>query len=149
MELQEGEKAPEFALNDEQGVLHKLSDYKGKKIILYFYPKDNTPGCTKQACDFRDNFSKYGEKNMVILGVSVDDEESHKKFIEKYSIPYTLLCDSDHSVSDSYGAWGEKEYMGKGSIIRSTFLVDEKGSIRKAFYRVKPEDHWKMVLENW
>ena len=146
---QEGQKAPDFALKDEKGKTHKLSDYKGKQVILYFYPKDDTPGCTTQACDFRDHMEEFKEKNAVILGVSPDDEASHRKFIAKHRIPYTLLCDADHKAADRYGVWGEKQFMGKASmgIIRSTFLIDEKGIISKAFYKVSPDAHWKMLLE--
>ena len=149
MQIKEGMNAPAFALKDADGNLHKLSDYKGKKIILYFYPKDDTPGCTKQACDFRDNFPEFGKKNIIILGISPDDEKSHEKFIKKYSIPYTLLCDDNHAVADSYGVWGEKAFMGRKymGIIRSTFLIDGKGVVKKSFYKVSPEGHWKMVLE--
>src|SRR3989344_5805814 len=110
---QEGQKAPDFALKDEKGKTHKLSDYKGKQVILYFYPKDDTPGCTTQACDFRDHMEEFKEKNAVILGVSPDDEASHRKFIAKHRIPYTLLCDADHKAADRYGVWGEKQFMGR------------------------------------
>lgn len=146
---QEGQQAPDFALKDEKGKTHKLLDYRGKQVILYFYPKDDTPGCTTQACDFRDHMGKFAEKNAVILGVSPDDEASHRKFIAKHRIPYTLLCDADHKAADRYGVWGEKQFMGKTSmgIIRSTFLIDEKGIISKAFHKVSPDAHWKMLLE--
>ncbi len=147
--LKEGSKAPDFALKDEKGKLHKLSDYKGKKVILYFYPKDDTPGCSKQACDFRDHLGKFAQRNAVILGVSPDDEKSHQEFIEKYKIPYTLLCDTFHAVAEKYGAWGEKQFMGKTSLglIRSTFIIDEQGTISKIFYKVNPEAHFEMLLK--
>ena len=146
---QEGQKAPDFALKDEKGKLHKLSDYNGKKVVLYFYPKDDTPGCTTQACDFRDHLKDFAKKNAVVLGVSPDDEDSHRKFIEKYKIPYTLLCDTDHHISESYGVWGEKQFMGKTSmgLIRSTFIIDESGNVLKMFYKVNPEAHWEMLLK--
>ena len=147
---QEGEKAPDFALKDEKGKIHKLSDYRGKKVVLYFYPKDDTPGCTVQACDFRDHLKDFEKKNVVVLGVSPDDEHSHKKFIEKYKIPYTLLCDIDHKVLQMYGVWGEKQFMGKASmgLIRSTFIIDESGNVLKMFYKVNPEAHWEMLLKH-
>lgn len=145
---QEGEKAPEFSLKDEKGKVHKLSDYKGKKVILYFYPKDDTPGCTRQACDFSNSLQEFEKKNTIILGVSPDDEESHRIFIEKYKIPYTLLCDTNHSASEKYGVWGTKTFMGVTSVglTRSTFLIDENGKILKSFYKVSPEAHHKMLL---
>ncbi|HLD86489.1 MAG TPA: thioredoxin-dependent thiol peroxidase [Candidatus Nanoarchaeia archaeon] len=147
--IQEGQKAPDFALKDELGKIHKLSDYKGKKVVLYFYPKDDTPGCTVQACDFRDHLKEFEKKNAVVLGVSPDDEHSHKKFIEKYKIPYALLCDIDHKVASIYGVWEEKQFMGKVSmgLMRSTFIIDENGLVSKAFFKVSPDAHYEMLLK--
>lgn len=147
---QEGDDAPDFALKDADGKAHELSDYRGKKVVLYFYPQDDTPGCTMQACDFRDHLDDFKEKNAVILGISPDDAASHKKFIEKYNIPYTLLSDADHKVSAEYGVWGPKVSFGKEGVgmTRSTFLIDEKGKIFKKFYKVNPEAHWGMLLSH-
>jgi peroxiredoxin Q/BCP len=108
----ENDKAIDFSLKDSLGKTHKLSDYKGKKVVLYFYPKDDTPGCTVEACEFRDSYSEIKKKGAVILGVSTDDEKSHKKFVEKYSLPFSLLCDTEKKVSTAYGVWGEKSFMG-------------------------------------
>lgn len=142
-------KAPDFSLKDYEGKIHKLSDYKGKKIILYFYPKDDTPGCTKEACGFRDSFSDFKKKNVIIIGISKDDEKSHAKFIKKYDLPFVLLSDHEHKVIDAYGAWGERSFMGKKyfGTIRSTYIIDEKGFIIKSFPDVNPENHSKELLE--
>jgi peroxiredoxin Q/BCP len=143
-----GDKAPDFALPDQAGEIHKLEDYRGKKIVLYFYPKDDTPGCTKEACSFRDSFADFKKAGIEVLGVSVDDESSHAKFSEKYNLPFTLLADKDKKVVEKYGVWAEKgiygkKYMGTN---RTTFLIDGKGNIVKVFEKVKPEDHAKEVL---
>ena len=147
--LKEGQKAPDFELKDTDGNKVRLSDFKGKKVVLYFYPKDDTSGCTKQACDFRDNIENIKNLNAVILGVSPDNEGSHKKFTDKYGLNFTLLCDTDISVSKKYGAYGEKELMGRKykGIIRSTFIIDEEGDIKKVFYKVNPEKSIGEVLE--
>jgi thioredoxin-dependent peroxiredoxin len=147
--LKEGDKAPEFELQDQNGKTVSISDFKGKKVIVYFYPKDDTPGCTKQACDLKDNISSIKKKNAVVLGISPDDENSHKKFEEKYGLNFTILCDVDKKVSNAYGVYGLKQFMGKESygIIRSTFVIDEKGVIGKIFYKVNPEQHLAQVLE--
>lgn len=146
--LKEGDKALEFSLKDQNGKMHKLSDYKGKKVIVYFYPKDDTPGCTKEACNFRDNFSDFKKKGAIILGISADDEKSHKKFAEKYSLPFTLLSDPGHEVLEKYGAWTKKSMYGKifMGIQRITYLIDEKGIVIKVFPKVKPDEHADELL---
>jgi thioredoxin-dependent peroxiredoxin len=143
-----GTRAPDFSLPDQAGKIHKLADYQGKKVVLYFYPKDDTPGCTKEACSFRDSYSDFEKAGIVVLGVSVDDESSHAKFTEKYSLPFTLLADKDKKVVEKYGVWGEKEMYGKKFMgtNRTTFLIDGKGNIIQVFEKVKPEDHAKEVL---
>jgi len=147
--LKEGSKAPDFSLKDQDGKVHKLSDYKGKKIVLYFYPKDNTPGCTVEACNFRDDETAYKKKGAVILGVSTDDEKSHKKFATGKKLPFTLLADTDKVVVGKYGVWGEKSFMGKKYMgtSRETFVIDEKGKIMKHFDSVNVLNHSKEILE--
>ena len=145
-----GSKAPEFTLPDQDGVLHSLSDYRGKKVILYFYPKDNTSGCTAQACSYRDLLPQFQEKGAVVLGVSKDSVASHKKFAENYGLPFTLLSDPEAKVIEAYGAWQEKKNYGRTymGIVRSTFLIDEEGIIRKNFEKVKAkEDAAKRLLD--
>ncbi len=147
--LNEKMKAPDFELPDENGAVHKLSDYKGKALVLYFYPKDNTSGCTQEACNFRDDYSAYEKENVTILGVSKDSIKSHKNFKEKYTLPFTLLSDPEHEVIEKYGVWVKKkmygrEYMG---IARTTFLIDKDGVIAKVFEGVKPAEHSAEVLE--
>jgi len=146
--LKEGSAAPAFKTTDQNGDTVSLKDLRGQKVVLYFYPKDDTPGCTKEACSFRDAFSKYKKQGITILGVSPDSEKSHQKFITKYKLPFTLLADTDHSIADAYGVYGEKKFMGRTymGIHRTTFLIDEKGKIRKVFEKVKPEDHADEVL---
>ncbi len=145
----EGEKAPEFTANDQQGQEVSLSDYLGKKVILYFYPKDSTPGCTKEACDFRDNYESLVSKGFEVIGVSADSEKSHQKFIAKHDLPFTLISDPDKVVIDKYGAWGKKKFMGRefNGILRSTFVIDEKGTIEKVIDKVKTKEASKQVLE--
>ncbi|MBN2046041.1 MAG: thioredoxin-dependent thiol peroxidase [Anaerolineales bacterium] len=143
-----GQMAPDFSLKDENGNPHTLSDYQGKVVLLYFYPKDDTSGCTTEACNFRDDYSAYQEAGVVILGVSADDEKSHLKFKTKYDLPFTLLADVEKEVVNLYGVWGTKkmygrEYMG---IYRTTFLIDETGKIIKVFENVKPAEHSAEVL---
>ena len=147
--VKEGATAPVFKTTDETGETVSLKDLRGQKVVLYFYPKDDTPGCTKEACSFRDAFSKFKKRDNKILGVSPDNEKSHQKFITKYKLPFTLLADTDHSIADAYGVWGEKKFMGRTymGIHRTTFLIDEKGKIKKIFEKVKPEDHADEVLE--
>ena len=141
--------APDFELKDETGKERKLSDYRGKPVVLYFYPKDDTPGCTTEACSFRDGFSVYQEKNITILGVSPDTVKSHQKFKDKYHLPFTLLADPDHKVCELYGVWGKKKLYGKeyDGVFRTTFVVDGNGKIKKVFENVKPEEHATQVLE--
>ena len=147
--LKLGTKAPDFKLEDQKGEVHQLSDYLGKKVILYFYPKDNTSGCPKQACSFAQVYPDILEKNAVILGVSKDSVKSHKKFQEKYNLPFTLLADPDHKVIEAYDVWKEKKMYGKTymGIVRSTYLINEEGIIVKALEKVKPADNPKEMAE--
>ena len=147
--LEIGTKAPDFELPDQNGVLHKLSDYRGKKIILYFYPKDNTPGCTKQACGFSERKSLFTDKNVVILGVSKDSVASHKKFEEKFGLAFTLLADPERKVIEAYDVWKEKMNYGKISmgVVRTTYLIDEEGMIIKANDKVKAADDPEKMLQ--
>ncbi|MCL4509691.1 MAG: thioredoxin-dependent thiol peroxidase [Bacteroidetes bacterium] len=146
--LQVGDKAPDFSLKSDKEETVKLSSYKGKKVVLYFYPKDDTPGCTKEACSFRDGFSEIQRKGAIILGVSTDSVESHKKFKEKYHLNFQLLSDADKKVVNAYGVWKEKAMYGKKymGIERTTFVIDENGEIKKAFPKVKVEGHYDEVL---
>ena len=148
--LTEGVLAPDFELLDQEEVLHKLSDYRGKKVVLYFYPKDDTPGCTTEACSFRDSFGDFRKNGMVVLGVSKDSASSHAKFQEKYSLPFPLLSDTDAEVIKAYEAWGPKKYMGKEymGILRVTYVIDEEGKILKAYEKVKPQDHAQEILND-
>jgi peroxiredoxin Q/BCP len=147
-QLKEGSKAPDFELQDQNGKTHKLSDYKGKKIILYFYPKDDTPGCTIEACNFRDDSALYKKKGAIILGISVDDIKSHKKFVDKYKLPFILLSDSEKKIVNSYSVWKEKSFMGRKYMgtSRETFIIDEKGKLVKHFNDVSVKDHSKEIL---
>lgn len=144
-----GKKAPDFSLADQNGIKHKLSDYQGKPVVLYFYPKDDTPGCTKEACSFRDSYVEFREAGIEVIGISVDDEESHEKFREKYNLPFTLLADTEQKVVEDYGVWVEKNNYGKKywGTARMTFLIDKDGRIIHIFEKVKPEDHAQEVLE--
>lgn len=146
--LQVGDKAPAFKSINEKGEKVSLADYKGKKLVLYFYPKDSTPGCTAEACDLRDNYEMFQKQGYEILGVSPDSEKSHVKFIEKYELPFSLLADEDHSVAEAYGAWGEKSMYGKKymGILRSTFVIDEKGKIEKVIEKVDTKAHTKQII---
>lgn len=148
--LEIGTKAPAFTLPDENGTLHTLEEYRGKKVILYFYPKDNTPGCTKQACGFSEMYPMFLEKGALVLGVSKDSVASHKKFKEKYNLAFTLLSDPELSVIQAYDVWKEKKNYGKVSmgVVRTTYLIDEEGVIVKAYDKVKAaEDAAKMIGE--
>ncbi|MCH9047750.1 MAG: thioredoxin-dependent thiol peroxidase [Proteobacteria bacterium] len=148
MSFKVGDKAPNFTLRDQNGNNVSLDSFLGKKVIVFFYPKDDTPGCTVEACNFRDDFEFYEEKNAVLLGISKDGEESHKKFISKFDLPFTLLCDEDHAVAEAYGAWGEKSMYGRKymGIIRTTVVVDADGRVEQIFEKVKPKDHSKELL---
>src|SRR5918998_651237 len=147
--LKEGDAAPDFEARDAGGNPFKLSDLRGRRVVLYFYPKDDTPGCTKEACSFRDSFAEFRSRGIEVLGVSTDDEKSHRKFAEKYSLPFTLLADTDHAVADLYGVYGEKQFMGRRymGVARKTFLIDEGGRVRKVFDKVKVGEHADEVLE--
>jgi thioredoxin-dependent peroxiredoxin len=143
-----GTQAPEFATTDQDGKMHALSDFQGKKVILYFYPKDNTSGCTKEACAFRDNFAQFRRLNVEILGVSIDSEKSHQAFVQKYDLPFTLLADTDKRLVEAYGAWGEKSMYGKKYMgtNRVTYVIDETGKIAAVFPKVKPDTHADEIL---
>jgi peroxiredoxin Q/BCP len=146
--VEEGKPAPDFELTSDSGERVKLSALRGKPVVLYFYPKDDTPGCTTQACGIRDVYADFRERGAVVLGVSPDDEASHVKFKEKYSLPFTLLADPDHGVAEEYGVWKERSMYGKTSmgIERSTFVIDADGTVTKAMRRVKPDTHAADVL---
>ena len=148
LKLKEGDKAPEFTVSTSGGGRISLADYKGKNVILYFYPKDDTPGCTKEACAFRDYFADFKKKGAVVFGVSTDPVKSHDKFVEKFKLPFTLLADEDKKIVDSYGVWGEKSFMGRKYLgtHRVTFLVGPDGKIKKVWPKVKPEEHAGEVL---
>ena len=146
--LEVGVKAPDFTLPDQNGDLHSLSEYKGKKIILYFYPKDNTPGCTKQACGFAERYPQFIEKGAVVLGISKDSVASHKKFEETYGLPFTILSDPELVAIQAYDVWQEKKNYGKTymGVVRTTYLIDEEGKIAKAFDKVKAADNPEQML---
>ncbi|WP_455025769.1 thioredoxin-dependent thiol peroxidase [Oribacterium sinus] len=146
--LEIGTKAPDFTLPDQNGNMHSLSEYRGKKVILYFYPKDNTAGCTKQACGFAERYPQFTEKGAVVLGVSKDSVASHKKFEEKYGLPFTLLADPELAAIQAYDVWQEKKNYGKTymGVVRTTYLIDEKGKIVKAFDKVKAADNPEQML---
>jgi len=146
--LSVGEKAPQFALNDTDGNKVKLSDFKGKKVILYFYPKDLTPGCTVEACAFRDDIGAFKKLGAVVLGVSADSEKTHQKFTTKHNLNFPLLADVNHEVSDAYGAWQEKSMYGRKywGIARITYIIDEKGKVAKAYEKVKVASHSEEVI---
>jgi peroxiredoxin Q/BCP len=147
--IKEGDAAPDFEARDAEGGAVRLSDLRGRKVVLYFYPKDDTPGCTKEACSFRDSFAEFERRGIRVLGVSTDDERSHRRFAEKYSLPFTLLADAGHAVADLYGVYGEKQFMGRRymGVTRKTFLIDEDGRVRKVFDKVKVDGHARDVLE--
>ena len=145
--LQAGEKAPEFTLQDQNGKEHSLKDYRGQKVILYFYSKDMTSGCSKQACGFAELYPQFREKGAVILGVSRDTVASHKKFEEKYGLPFILLSDPDRKVTEAYGVWQAKDKAGTMGVVRTTYLIDENGTIAKAFGKVKAAENPAQMLE--
>ncbi|NJR64645.1 MAG: thioredoxin-dependent thiol peroxidase [Leptolyngbyaceae cyanobacterium CRU_2_3] len=148
MNLQPGDLAPDFSLPDGAGNLIKLSDFRGNRVILYFYPRDNTPGCTKEACSFRDAYANYQSHNIQVLGISTDDAKSHTKFSTKYNLPFPLLSDEDGQVSTAYESYGLKKFMGKEyvGITRNTFVIDPEGKIEKVYLKVKPESHAVEIL---
>ncbi|HEY9750874.1 MAG TPA: thioredoxin-dependent thiol peroxidase [Allocoleopsis sp.] len=148
MSLQIGDLAPDFSLPDTQGSIVRLSDLKGQRVVLYFYPRDNTPGCTKEACGFRDVYSDYQAQNVVVLGISTDDAKSHAKFTTKYQLPFPLLCDEDAAVAQAYGSYGLKKFMGKEfmGVYRHTFVIDPNGRIEGIYRKVKPESHATEIL---
>jgi peroxiredoxin Q/BCP len=148
MPLSTGKQAPNFSLADEKNAVHKLSDFHGKPVVLYFYPKDDTPGCTTEACNFRDDYSAYEEAGVVILGISPDAPKVHAKFKNKYSLPFPLLADEGHKVCGQYGVWGLKKFMGREyeGVLRTTFLIDATGRIIKVFENVQPAHHSTEVI---
>lgn len=147
--LKEGDKAPDFTAKDQNGKDITLSDYQGKKVILYFYPKDNTPGCTMEACNFRDHYQDLQEKGFEVIGVSADTEKKHQNFIDKFELPFTLIADTDRKVIDAYGVWGLKKFMGRefDGIHRETFVINEKGMIDKIITKVKNKEATKQILD--
>ncbi|MBI2759395.1 MAG: thioredoxin-dependent thiol peroxidase [Chloroflexi bacterium] len=149
MPISAGIPAPDFELPDDQNVTRRLSDFRGQPVILYFYPADDTPGCTKEACNFRDDYSAYEKAGVVILGVSPNSVESHIKFKKKFQLPFPLLADEGHKVCDLYGVWGPKKFMGKEyeGVLRTTFLIDAQGKIARVFENVRPSEHSAELLE--
>jgi peroxiredoxin Q/BCP len=148
MILKEGLQAPEFELKDSLGKTHKLSDYKGQTIVLYFYPRDNTPGCTQEACSFRDSYQDFKAEGVEVLGISPDSEKSHSSFIDKFDLPFTLLSDPEHKVCEAFGVWGPKKFRGREyeGVYRTTFIIGPEGEIKKVFENVKPSEHSVEVL---
>ncbi len=147
--LTPGTPAPAFSAPDQTGATRALSDYAGKKLVLYFYPKDDTPGCTAEACDLRDNYHRFQAEGYDILGVSPDTAKKHVKFIEKYSLPFDLLADTDHAVAEAYGVWGEKKFMGRtyDGISRTTFVIDAEGKIEDVISKVDTKAHTAQLLK--
>ena len=148
MELKTGDQAPDFESKDQNGNTVRLSDYRGKKVILYFYPKDDTPGCTTQSCNLRDNYSDLQQEGYEVLGVSIDDEASHQKFIKKFDLPFTLLADTDKKIVEAYGVWQEKSMYGRKYMgtMRYTFVIDENGIIQDIITKVKTAEHTAQIL---
>jgi peroxiredoxin Q/BCP len=146
--IEEGKPAPDFELQTDSGETVRLSDFRGRPVVLYFYPKDDTPGCTTEACEFRDSFDVFRERGAEILGVSPDDVRSHEKFKSKYSLPFTLLADPEHEAAEAYGVWGERNFAGKKymGVNRSTFVIDENGDVARAMIGIKPAGHASDVL---
>ena len=148
MTLTIGDKAPDFAIPDQDGIVHKLSDYAGRKLVIYFYPKDDTPGCTAQACNLRDNYYDLRQKGFEVIGVSVDDEKSHQKFIKKFELPFTLLSDTDKTMVEAYGVWQEKSMYGRKYMgtMRYTFIIDERGIIQDIVTKVDTKEHARQLV---
>jgi thioredoxin-dependent peroxiredoxin len=146
--LKAGDKAPNFSGSDQNGNPHTLADYKGKKLVVFFYPKASTPGCTAEACDLRDNFKRFEAQNYALLGVSADSAKAQTKFIEKFDLPFPLLADEDKSVINAFGVWGPKKFMGKeyDGIHRTTFIIDEEGIIEEVIEKVKTKEHASQIL---
>lgn len=149
--LKEGDKAPAFSGNDQNGKKTSLAGLKGQKVVLYFYPEDNTPTCTIEACNLRDNYALLKQNGFVVIGVSPDDEKSHLKFEEKFSLPFTLIADPSHTIINEYGVWGEKNLYGRKymGLHRTTFLIDEKGTIRKIFLKPRSKQHAEDIVKAW
>ena len=149
--IEEGKPAPDFELQSDSGETVRLSDFRGKPVVLYFYPKDDTPGCTAEACEFRDSYETYRQRGVEILGVSPDDVASHEKFKSKYQLPFTLLADPGHKTAEAYGVWGERRFAGKKylGINRSTFVIDEEGKVARAMVGIKPAGHAAAVLDEF
>ncbi len=150
MTLKIGDLAPDFCLPDQNGTLIKLSDLRGQRVVIYFYPRDNTPGCTKEACSFRDAYAEYQAQNTIVLGISTDDAKSHTKFVKKYDLPFSLLSDENGEVAALYNSYGLKKFMGKEftGIFRNTFVISPSGTIEQVYTKVKPEAHAAQVLAN-
>jgi thioredoxin-dependent peroxiredoxin len=146
--VEQGKPAPDFELQTDTGETVRLSDQRGKQVVLYFYPKDDTPGCTTQACGIRDAYGEFERAGAVVYGVSPDDVQSHEKFKQKYTLPFTLLADNDHAVAEEYGVWGEKTYQGRTymGVDRSTFVIGEDGTVKAVMHKVKPDTHADDVL---
>ncbi len=146
--LKEGDLAPAISARDQDGKPVTLEEYRGRKVVLYFYPKDNTPGCTAEACDLRDNYARFQEQGYEILGVSADSEKSHRGFIDKHQLPFRLISDPEHKVLEAYGAWGEKKMYGKSymGILRKTFVIDQNGSIEKIIEKVNTKEHSEQIF---
>jgi peroxiredoxin Q/BCP len=149
MKLKTGDPAPQFESKDQDGNAVKLSDYQGKKVVLYFYPKDDTPGCTAEACNLRDNYDRFISQGYEIVGISSDNEKSHRKFIDKYSLPFRLIADTDKSIHEKYGTWVEKSMYGRTYMgtARTTFVIDEKGNIKDIIEKVNTKEHTDQILE--
>lgn len=149
MSLQIGDKVPDFTAKDQNGNDIKLSDYKGKKVVLYFYPKDNTPGCTAESCNLRDNYENFKSKGYEVIGVSTDSEKSHQNFINKHELPFNLIADTDKKVHELFGAWGEKSMYGRKYMgtLRKTFIIDEEGKVEDIIEKVKTKDHTAQILK--
>src|SRR5499427_3954277 len=149
MFIDEGKKAPAFSLNDQNGKTHRLSDYAGKPVVLYFYPKDDTPGCTKESCAFRDNLPKFKKSKAAVFGVSILDQASKRRFADKFDLNFPLLADADHAVAEKYGVWQQKSLYGRKywGVVRTTFVIGKDGKLLHVFEKVKPEGHEKEVME--